>query len=100
MCIYSAVGPAFAPVIPAPAPPDQLRSPWPWGPVPGTGLPISPENLKTVLDAFHKAVEAAKAADRAAGQADCTDPEKVKLEERVAELERRIASLEKWRAAP
>jgi hypothetical protein len=44
-------------------------------------------------------VEAAKAADKAAGQPDCTDPDKIKLEARVAELERRLDAMAKA-AAP
>ena len=116
MCVYSAMGPAYEPLIPHPIPtvpnapvpmPQKCNAPgicfcptclakngwqfqWPWGPVPSTGLPITPEDLRILLDAFHKAVEAAKAADKAAGQPDCTDPDKVKLEGRVAELERRL----------
>jgi hypothetical protein len=87
--------PAFSPLIPVPTPsPIDTTPGWPWGPVPGTGLPISPGDLATLLDAFHKAVEAAKAA-----QPDCTDPDKVKLEARVAELERRLDAMAKA-AAP
>jgi len=101
MCIYSAIGPIFDPVIPHPINPAPANpfaptpASWPWGVVPSTGLPISPEDLATLIAAFHKAVEAAKAADKAAGQPDCTDPDKVKLEERVAELERRLDAMSK-----
>jgi hypothetical protein len=91
MCIYSAIGPMFEPFVPHPIPASAPA--WPWGPMPGTGLPISPEDLASLLDAFHKAVAAAKAADKATGQPDCADPQKVKLEERVAELERRLDAM-------
>jgi hypothetical protein len=125
MCVYSAVGPAFEPLIPlipnepwpakvvppclAPAlcfcPACMLKMqtqtmPWPWGPVPSTGLPIAPEDLRTLLDAFHAAVAAAKAADKAAGQPDCVDADKVKLEQRVAELERRLDAMAAAAARP
>lgn len=93
MCAYSAMGPAFEPLFPIPTPNPNPAPAWPWGVVPSTGLPISPEDLAILIAAFHKAVEAAKAADKAAGQPDCVDPEKVKLEERVAELERRLDAM-------
>jgi hypothetical protein len=99
MCVYSAIGPMFEPLVPIPTPSPHMPYA-PWGPVPQTGLPISPEDLATLLAAFHKAVEAAKAADRATGQPDCSDPEKVKLEERVAELERRLDAMTKAGARP
>lgn len=92
MCIYSGIGPAFDPSIPDPHAP-RVNSYWPWGPVPNTGNPISPEDLRILLDSFTKAVQAAKAADKATGQPDCVDPEKIKLEERVAELERRLDAM-------
>lgn len=96
MCVYSAIGPIFEPVIPYPtpaAPVDVIITPWTT--VPSTGLPISPEDLRTLIDAFHKAVAAAKQADKASGQPDCVDPDKVKLEARVAELERRLDAMQR-----
>ncbi len=51
------------------------------------------EALKSLINDFRAAVEAAKAVDRLTGQPDCVDPEKKKLEERVARLEQQIAQL-------
>lgn len=101
MCVYSGIGPIFDPLVPYPWERQTTLplNPQPWGPVPSTGLPITPEDLRTLLDAFHEAVAAAKKADRAAGQPDCTDPEKVKLEDRVAELERRLDAMLKPKKA-
>ena len=47
------------------------------------------------IDLFHSMVTDAKIFDVEAGQPDCEDPEKAKLEERIAELE---AELEKKNA--
>lgn len=93
MCVTSAVMDQYNPYIPP--------STW----KPNTGLPytvpptiqpqpiIDPVQLKELLDSFHKALEAAKIFDRLTGQPDCEDPEKAKLEERVAELERRLDAI-------
>lgn len=51
------------------------------------------EALQKLINDFKTAVEAAKAVDRLTGQPDCVDPEKKKLEERVAKLEQQIAQL-------
>jgi hypothetical protein len=100
MCVVSSTFDSFDPVLPWPRewtkpvgwpiPPAVV---WPWSPVPNTGVELSPDALQKLLDAFHKAVEAAREADKAAGQPDCEDPEKAKIEERVAELEKQLASL-------
>ena len=100
MCIVSNAFDGFSPIIPTPTPwpvpctgiPNPGLAPW--GPVPNTGQILNPDQLKELLEAFHAAVAAAKKADAAAGQPDCQDPEKAKIEERVAELERRLALLE------
>jgi hypothetical protein len=39
---------------------------------------------------FHTMVEDAKAFDQETNQPDCADPEKAKLEERIAELEQQV----------
>ena len=115
MCVYSAMGPIFEPLIPSPwdvspvvptiiptgpvAPECEEPRSWLWGPVPNTGAVISPAQLRALLDAFWASVRAAKAADAAAGQPDCVDESKVKLEARVRELERRLDEIEKDREA-
>jgi hypothetical protein len=41
---------------------------------------------------FHRMVSDAAIFDTLAGQPDCADPEKAKLEERIAELEKELES--------
>ncbi len=48
------------------------------------------EALKDLIAEFKKAREAAEIVDEALGNADCADPEKAKLVERVAELEKAL----------
>jgi hypothetical protein len=63
-----------------------------------TGTPTSTSHewaravadLRTLIDEFRRALEAAKTVDRLTGQPDCVDPEKAKLEERVARLEEKL----------
>lgn len=50
-------------------------------------------DAERVIDDFRKATEAAKIVDVLTGQPDCEDPEKAKLEDRVAELERQVKKL-------
>lgn len=49
--------------------------------------------LAELVAAFRQAVEAARTFDRLTGQPDCVDPEKAKLEERVAGLEAKLAAV-------
>jgi hypothetical protein len=51
--------------------------------------------LAKVVADFKVAVEAARKVDVLTAQPDCEDPEKVKLEGRVAELERRLDAVSK-----
>lgn len=53
------------------------------------------EYIKKLITEFKEALEAAKLIDRLIKQPDCEDPEKKKLEDRVALLEQRIAQLSK-----
>lgn len=96
MCMVSAVYDQYNPWIPTPGP---SVPPWqPIAPNPGlgtVGIMLTPEQLQQLLESFHKAVAAAKQADEAVGAKDCADPEKAKLEERVAELERRLDAMQK-----
>lgn len=86
MCVYSMVMDHYEPQFPW-----SVTSPhtdW----VPGH-VEIAPaaDWLKLFED-LKKAAEAAKVVDDLTGQPDCVDPEKQKLEERVAQLERLLAA--------
>jgi hypothetical protein len=70
---------------------DQWAPAFP--PSPPAKFTPNEEDLRTLIDAFHKAVEAAKVFDAVTGQPDCVDPEKGRLEARVAELERRLDAM-------
>ena len=51
-------------------------------------------SIRSLIQEFREAVAAAKVVDKLTNQPDCEDPEKKKLEDRVAELESRLAALE------
>lgn len=92
MCVMSMVHDYYQPLIP---------QRWDWHPlVPFTPSPVQPvqpldpDALRKLLDDYRKATEAAERVDALTGQPDCVDPEKAKLERRVAELEKRLAQLE------
>lgn len=96
MCMVSNVYDQWNPWFPSPSTvPVTQPTPIPTPIVIQQGLNISPEDLRLLIKSFHKAVEAAKVFDQITGQPDCEDPDKAKLEERVAELEKRLAELEK-----
>ena len=46
--------------------------------------------LRKLIEEFKEAIAAAKVVDRLTGQPDCEDPEKAKLEARVAALEKEL----------
>jgi hypothetical protein len=50
-------------------------------------------DIPKLLEDFRRAQEAAQTVDTLTGQPDCVDPEKAKLEARVAELEAELAAL-------
>ncbi len=103
MCVYSAVMDYFKPLFPEVVPP-QPHFPWtiaPFAPS-ATYAPsitiaeIAPDRvaeLRSLIERFEKAVEAAKTVDMLTGQPDCEDPEKANLEARVKELERRLDAM-------
>lgn len=91
----------FAPLFPmVPAP-----SPGPSGPIPTGMFTVWPpqgavlisqeeaDRLRTLIADFRAAVDAAKVVDKLTAKPDCADPEKLKLEERVAALEAQLAAL-------
>jgi hypothetical protein len=82
MCAVSAIYDHHAPLIPRLEPGEPLER---WDPLPA--LDISQR-----LEDFQRAIGIAKAEDVAAGTPDCFDPEKQKLEARVAELEKLLAN--------
>lgn len=79
--------PFFVPIEPAP---QQPVFTWP---TPVTSL-AEREELRKLIGEFREAVAAAKTVDRLTGQPDCLDPEKAKLEVRVAQLEKRLNELD------
>lgn len=96
MCVYSNVMDHYEPIIPKidfewpkPIQTGPLVPPLPWQPQ----LPL--DDLRKLIAEFKEAVEAAKTIDRLTGKADCEDPEKKKLLERVEELEK-LVSPPKW----
>lgn len=107
MCVYSMVLDQFGPLIP-PLVPDPIvpapRSPFTphpfrWGPITPppqtTPVQLTPDQLQKIIDAFHEMMAAAKKVDEAVGHKNCEDPDKAKLEARVAELEEALANLRK-----
>lgn len=94
MCVVSAVFDQYNPHIPTnwpPVAPPVVK--------PNTTTitidpnSISAKDLADLIASFHKAVEAAREFDRLTGQPDCEDPEKAKLEERVAALEEKLRQM-------
>lgn len=96
MCVVSMIHDYYEPKIPDW---DKIL---PYIPPIDTGTPTTTSHewaravadLRTLIDEFRRALEAARTVDRLTGQPDCVDPEKAKPEERVARLE---AELEKHR---
>jgi hypothetical protein len=90
MCVVSMVHDFYEPRIPRQ-----------WGDYQQPTITITPQlptaaevaELRQLIKDFREAVEAAKRIDALTNQPDCVDPEKAKLEERVAALERRLEGL-------
>jgi hypothetical protein len=84
------------PPVPLPAPagagvPYWQSAPWP---IPPTQPPQpSWDEVKAILADFKRAVEAAAVVDTLTGQADCVDPVKAELMDRVAKLEAQMDAL-------
>lgn len=93
MCVVSMVYDNFG---------DRLA---PWTTSGGAAIATPPSlaveiaELRQVLNEFREALKAAKTVDRLTGQPDCVDPEKAKLEERVAALEKLIDGRRRKRMA-
>lgn len=86
MCVISMVMDYYKPMIPDPG----LVAPTLNSTLTFTSPYVDLEELRKLIDEFKQAVEAAKKVDILTGQPDCVDPEKAKLEERVARLEKII----------
>jgi uncharacterized small protein (DUF1192 family) len=56
---------------------------------------IDNDHWQKTIDDFRREVKDAKEQDRRDGNPDCEDPDKAKLEERVAALERELERLKK-----
>src|SRR5579863_882455 len=98
MCVVSNVhdhfNPLFPPIVPTAAPSfDPTTLQWPIVPAPDLT-----EMRKLIYD-FKEAVAAAQKLDMLMKQPDCVDPDKAKLQERVARLEKVIDALLDKRAA-
>lgn len=75
-------------------PPLGVQITVPLSPTPGSIIPWEEIfALRQLISDFREAVEAAKKVDVLTKQPDCVDPQKSKLEIRVAELERRLDKL-------
>lgn len=87
MCVYSMVMDHFEPQFPWSI--TEPRLDW----TPPTQIQQAPAaDWLKLLEEMKEAAEAAKVVDRITGQPDCVDPEKQKLEERVADLEKLLAA--------
>lgn len=100
MCVYSMVHDHFWPRIPEKLPEIKPVT-WPTWPPPEDNQPeltavwAEIERIKKLIEEFREAGKAAEKVDKLTGQPDCVDPEKAKLQERVAELEKQIKKLER-----
>jgi len=92
MCVVSGVYDHFYPRIPDPLPQVQPQINWQIN-----QQPIDLVELRTLIEEFKEALKAAKTVDRLTGQPDCADPEKAKLEKRVALLEKQIEQMKRLR---
>jgi hypothetical protein len=92
MCMMSAVFDQWRPAFP------PVQQPiYPWNPAPQVPNPpkqYTTDDLRKLVEAFQKALDAAKAYDDITGQPDCEDPDKAKLLARITQLEQRLALLE------
>lgn len=89
-----------APIDPTPKTIPATQTIWSNWPVLGPGLTEQLAELKAIIADFREAVEAARKVDILTAQPDCVDPEKAKLEGRVAELERQIKKYEAGQKKP
>lgn len=90
MCVISMVHDHFNPMIPDITQimqPGTVIEPIDWSKLLG-GADLA--ELRQLIADFRAAVDAAKTVDALTKQADCLDPEKAKLEERVKRLEKVI----------
>lgn len=94
MCMVSQVYDQWRPAFP-----PALQPIYPWAPITQPAQPSFPkrytvEELRRLIEAFEKALRAARVFDEVTGQPDCEDAEKAGLLGRVAELEERLVALE------
>lgn len=88
MCVYSAVMDHYTPRF------DEFTF-TKWPPTAPDPQAEAIQELRALIAEFRQAVEAARTVDRLTKQPDCEDPEKAKLEQRVAKLEKELAGLKK-----
>jgi hypothetical protein len=91
MCVYSMVMDDFTPWVPKVVPyiPPTIQ---PYVPPTQEEAAAQLRKFQELIDGLRKAGEKAKQEDAQSGAPDCTDPEKAKLMDRVAELEKIIAN--------
>lgn len=94
MCVMSMVHDHFAPVFP-PLPAGTIAT---WPPSAVIVSQEEADRLRGLIADFRSAIEAARVVDKLTAQPDCADPEKLKLEDRVARLERALAEMRQARA--
>lgn len=102
MCVVSMVHDHYNPLFPEierwVRPPSIIvpSSPYgpefPWPPAPPVVDTAKANEFMKLIENFKRAKEAAELVDELTGQPDCLDPEKSKLEERIAMLEAELAA--------
>ena len=106
MCVVSMVMDHYKPLIPEnwqpkPVQIDPVAPAFVWHPAQTIdaatveALRAEGDRLERLIADFKQAVAAARTVDALTAQPDCEDPEKAKLEARVAELERRLDAMSK-----
>lgn len=106
MCVVSMVMDHYKPLIPEdwqpkPVQIDPVAPALVWPPPQAIdaatvgALRAEGDRLERLIADFKQAVAAARTVDALTAQPDCEDPEKAKLEARVAELERRLDAMSK-----
>jgi hypothetical protein len=97
MCVMSIVHDHYHDQFPGgiwPQPKSGGLGSYPWTVTP-PAMPSAEEieRLSKLIKDFREAQEAAAKLDKLMSKPDCVDPEKAKLQERVAELEKQLAAI-------
>lgn len=96
MCVMSIVHDHYRDQFPGGMWPPLVPNPYPYTPPDNSHpTPEEQERLRQLIKDFREAQEAAAKLDKMMKQPDCVDPEKAKLQERVAELEKQLEAVRK-----